>query len=675
VREVVSPDFLHQDQHVTSTARSLVALLLLMLCTWGFGAGAAQADPPIDVRGDITDNAGVLGGDTAKVQKALDNLTDKTGFQLFVVYVKSFDGQSGQDWSDASAAKSGLGKTDLLLAVATDDGKYGIAVPQEHALSDKDLDSVETKDIRPKLSKHDWSGAAIAAANGYAGKADDSGLPWGAIAIGGVVVVGGGALIATRIRRKPGRPEVELDEHGQPVDPLAALSTDELNKQASAALVSIDDALKTSEQELGFAEAQFGKEATRAFAEAIAAGHETAKAAFGLRQKLDDDVPETEPEKRQMTSEIIRLCTSVDEALDQHVAGFDELRDLQAKAPQVLEDVATRADEILTRVPNSRTVLTQLATTYPATSLTSVEKNADQAESLITAAKEQAALGTTALQTDDRATAVTHARAAEDAVAQAAKLLDAVDDADADLKAAPGKIAERLTSIQLDVADAGRLAPQDAGISAAAATATAAITYAQQAGNDPLAAEAALESGEAKLDELLAPVRAAAAEAEKARVALTESLGRITSRVKAVSDFIETRRGAVGAEARTRLSEAARHLDQAQKTLTSDPTASLAALQQSEAYVNEAEQLAQTDVSNWERSQQQSSGGGGGGLNSMVLGGILIDALGRGGGLGGILGGGSGGGGGGGGASPPARGPGSFGGTSTRGRRGGGGRF
>ncbi len=136
-----------------------------------------------------------------------------------------------------------------------------------------------------------------------------------------------------------------------------------------------------------------------------------------------------------------------------------------------------------------------------------------------------------------------------------------------------------------------------------------AIAYAQQADNDPLAAAAGLETAEATLDDLLAPVRAAAAEAEKARVALSESLGRVTSRVKAVSDFIETRRGAVGAEARTRLSEAARHLDRAQQTLQTDPSASLEALQKAEAFVNEAEQLAQNDVGNWERSQRQTSGG------------------------------------------------------------------
>ncbi len=207
------------------------------------------------------------------------------------------------------------------------------------------------------------------------------------------------------------------------------------------------------------------------------------------------------------------------------------------------------------------------------------------------------------------------AKAAEAAVGQAATLLDAIDRADADLAAAPARIAERVTSLTADVADAQRLAPQDPSITQATTTAQETLASAQATGRDPLAAVAALQNAEATLDELLAPVRAAAEEAEKARIALTESLGRVTSRVRAVSDFVETRRGAVGAEARTRLSEAARHLDRAQQTLQSDPAGALAVLRQAEAYVDEAERLARTDVDRYE-SRTGSS-------DSMVLGGIF----------------------------------------------------
>jgi hypothetical protein len=646
-------------------ARSLLALFLLAFVVTGLGAGAAHADAPLDVKGKVTDTAGVLGGDTARVQKALDAFTDETGFQLFVVYVRSFDGASGPDWADQTAARSGLGATDILLAVATDDRRYGIAVPRDHAISDEDFTKVEIEDIRPRLSDGDWAGAAIAAARGYTAAAEESGLPWGPIVIGGIVVAGVGAYAVHRIRRRYASTHVVLDEHGRPVDPLAGLSTDELGKRASAALVSIDDAIKTSEQELGYAEAQFGKEATSGFAQALADSRETVKAAFGLRQRLDDSDEDSDIEIRRMSTEIVSLCAKADATLDAQVATFDELRDLQAKVPQVLEDVAARADEVSARLLASRATLAQLASAHPATSLASVDRNADQAEALLGSARAEVREGDTALASDDRAVAVIHARAAEDAVGQAVTLLDAIDSADADLAAAPGRINERLTGIGLDIADAARLAPQDAGIGTAVTTARSAVSYAQQPGHDPIAAANGLESAEAQLDELLAPVRAAAAEAEKARVALTKSLGRVASRVKGVSEFIETRRGAVGAGARTRLSEAARHLDHAQRVLTGDPGAALTALQEAESFVDEADKLAQQDVAEWERSQRTSSGSGGGGFGSMVLGGILIDALT--GGRDGDPGSSS--------TSGSDRGPGSFGGSGTRARRGGGGRF
>ncbi|RIQ34188.1 TPM domain-containing protein, partial [Jiangella rhizosphaerae] len=191
---------------------------------------------------------------------------------------------------------------------------------------------------------------------------------------------------------------------------------------------------------------------------------------------------------------------------------------------------------------------------------------------------------------------------------------------------------------------------------------------AQAAGQgDPLAALRQLAEAETRLDDLLVPVRAAAEEAERARTALNETLGRVTSQVRAVADFIETRRGAVGTEARTQLSEAARHLAEGQSVASSDPAAALDAVRRADEASRRAQQLAEDDVQAWER-QQSAARGGGSDLTSMILGGILINSMGRGGGMfggGGGFGGGSGGG----------RSPGSFGGGGTRGRRGGGGRF
>jgi hypothetical protein len=147
------------------------------------------------------------------------------------------------------------------------------------------------------------------------------------------------------------------------------------------------------------------------------------------------------------------------------------------------------------------------------------------------------------------------------------------------------------------------------------------------------------------------------------------------SEISATQDFITTRRGAIGGEARTRLAEAQRHYDEAMATGQSDPVSALSHARQADALAEHAGELARSDVGAFSDSGGlDESRGGGGVLNGLILGGILIDSIfgGRSGG-GGFGGGGFGGGGGGGRSS--GLGPGSFGGGGTRGRHGGGGKF
>lgn len=552
----------------------------------------ASAEKPIDVTGQITDEAGVLGAEQAEVRQALDRFFDRTGLQLFVVYVPTFDDLTGEEWAAQASEKSGLGKGDVLLAVATKDRAYGYDSDDE-TFTDDELQEVDRTRILPQLREDDYAGAAIEAADGFGDAAEDE-FPVGLVALIGVVVLLVGALVVRRIRRRFDHTHRVLDEHGNPVDPAAILTTEELDSTASRALVAIDDALKTSEQELGFAEAQFGGDETAQFRATLQRGRELVREAFTLRQQLDDSVGESEKERRTMASRIITICEQVDDELDAEVESFDRLRDLQAKAPEVLQGLGPKADAVVARLAGSRATLSAL------TDQTGVAGNADQAERLIASAREQVDLGRAE---DDSATAATHARAAEDALAQATTLLDAIDEA-----------KEREAQAAVD------------------------------------------------------------------RASLEDELGRVSSVVKGVSEFIETRRGAVGAEARTRLSEAARHLDLAQRSLSSDPDKARSALDYAERHARDAQRLANRDVEEWNERDDERDEKRGSNLDSMILGGILVDAIGRRGKLGSVLGGSSHGGGsgapyGGSSRSGSSRTPGSFGGTSTRGRRRGGGRF
>lgn len=647
-------------------------------------AGASlPAEQPLDLPGRVTDPAGVLGDQTDEVEAAMDRLEADTPYQLFVVYVDTFDGQDAQTWATATANLSGMGRDDVLLAVATEDRRYDLSADHNIGLSDAALDTVQTA-VEDELSQDEWAGAAIAAADTLRAEATGSssgGSGWLIALVVGLVAIAGFFVVRAILSRRrgtaggPTRPD-EADE-------LAQLPTAELDRRASSALVAIDDALKTSEQELGFAQAQFGLEATQEFQVALESGKQKVSQAFALRQQLDDDTPEAEPQARTMMAQIITLCTEVARSLDAESAHFDELRDLQSRAPEVLDEVDRRADEVESRVGPARSTLATLAAAYPQTALASVSTNPDQALQLVAGAREAVAAGRAALEGKDRASAVAHARAAENAVGQAVTLLDAIDSAGEVLAQAGQRLDVAVASITADISDAARLAPDDPAVTARATEAQAAVADAQAAreGGDPIAALRRLTDAEAAIDAALAPFRESAEQAARAAALLRDTIGRVDSQIRATNDFIETRRGAVGPEARTRLSEAIRYLGEARSLQPADPVRALATAQQADSLAQAAAQLAQRDASAWESQQNgpgMFGGGSGGGSNvgGMVLGGILLDQILRGGGgggrrSGGGFGGGFGGGGfGGGGFGGGGRSSGgSSGGRSSRGGR------
>lgn len=669
---------------LTRALRTLVATGLVVGLT--APAVALPAEPPQALQDEITDTAGVLGDRTGDVQKALDRLAEQTQFQLFVVYVDSFDDWDAVDWANAAAIDSKMGLDDILLAVAVQDRAYAVSVDQNPELTDAQLSTVQAA-VEDRLRTDDWAGAAIAAADGYRDAAGggsgavgiaggSGGFPWGWL-----LVLGGIGLVIWLVVRS-GRKSRAADPRSMPIE--------ELNRRAGPALVAADDAVTTAGQELGFAEAQFGVQASRVFGEVLAAAKQKVGQAFTLRQQLDDSQPEPEAQRRGMLMQILQLCEESTAALRAQTAEFERLRDLQARAPEVLAETDRRVQEVAARLPDANATLEQLAATYPEAALGTVRGNVTQASALLDAARTGLTQGQQVIDSD-RGAAVRLISTAQEAVGQAAQLLDAVDRAGQDLAEAGGRIDTALASLSADVADAGRLAPGDPAVQVPADAARAALTAAQseRATGDPLALLRRLGEAERALDAALAPARAQADQAERARAQLSGLLARVVAHIRAVADFIETRRGAVGAEARTRLAEASRLAQEAQNA--ADPTAGLAAAQQAEQLAMQAQQLAEADVSGWQNQQGPGIGGGsaggpfGGNSGALILGGILLDQMlgggrsrggfgggGFSGGFGGGFGGGSRSGGSGGGRRSGGMG-GSFGGS--RGRRGGGGRF
>ena len=672
-------------------ALAVPAVLASILLT----AGPAAAVAPFSLPGQVTDQAGVLDGDESRVQAAIDELRTEEDVQLFVVFVDSFDGVPGPQWADRTAAASGLAGNDLMLAVAVDDGLYqpwrgGAVGPSESRITD-----VISADVEPQLAAGDWAGAVVALTDGLqdgstAGSNSGGGGGGGAAlgVLAAVAVVGGGGYALVRSRRRRAQAEAQRVAAARAADPFPDETTEQLQFRASGTLLAVDEAVQTSQLDLDYARLTYGEQSVAGFGEALAQAKEELSQAFTLRQQLDDEVPEDEPTTRRMLAELIRLTGSADQRLDEQAAAFGQLRDLEHTAPQVVEALGPRIAALQARLPQADQQLRELSGRYAASALRPVATNVDEADARLAAAEAALAEARTAVGEGRAGAAVGPLRAAEDAAAQSATMLDAIARRAAERDGAGQRIAAAQAEIERDLAEARSLVadgdrtgltPLIAQAERALAEVEPALRPAGGGLTDPLAVLRRLDEADQPLDAALQPARDAQAQTRRAVAALEQTMTSAVSGIAAASDFIAARRGAVGSSARTRLAEAQRHLDRAHDLAGADPMSALREAQQADQLAQAALDQAQRDVDQWSSGSGYGGGFGGGfggggyggrrrgggvDVGSLVLGGILLGGAGRGGGRGGGgFGGGFGGGGGGG----------SFGGGSFGGSGGGGG--
>lgn len=656
----------------------LLSLVSAVLVVSVLLAPSAAAEPPFRVPGYVTDSAGVLSADQrAQVESAVNQLYTDKRIRLWVVYVDSF-GQSPVRWARSTMQLSDFGERDALLAVAVNERSYAFQVPTA-VMDQSDAGALQRDDIEPALRRNDWAGAAVAAATGL-NTAPGGGISWVAVLVVlAVIAVGvlGLWLWSRRRRRKRREAEFAAARRVDPTDPtaLAAVSLDALDDLSRAMVVEVDNAVRTSEHELELAVEEFGDEQTAKFADAVRNAKTTLTQAFNVRQQLDDAIPETPAQRRDLLTRVVVAAARADRELDTRSEEFAQLRDLVINAPARLNTMTQQVVDITARIEPSRQKLAELHNEFDSAALTSVADNVDAAKELltfadrsITRARELAERPVAGRQTE----LVESVRAGESALGQANSLLDAVDSAASDIRRAAAALPATIEDIKAGISQAGALlaegsVPQADQLSAARDAATAAVAAAQRTGSvDPLGTFTELTKADADLDRLLAAVEQEREAADRLNRALEEALFTARSRVRSVSDFIDTRRGTIGPEARTRLAEAVRQIGAAEAKRSTDPAEAIAHANGAAMLAAQAQALANADVEQARRNYMGGpyGGGGGGGNMGAVIGGILIGNM-----LGGAMRGGFGGFGGGGGFSP-----GSFGGSGG-GFSGGGGRF
>ncbi|WP_018134530.1 TPM domain-containing protein [Acaricomes phytoseiuli] len=634
----------------------LAALILLFLpvTTLSADAYALPAEAPVDipVGQQIVDNAGVLGNSRGEVQNAIDSLRRDTGQTLYVVFVDSFSGEDPVSWGRTAMENKQAGASEVLLAVATEDRRRALIVAERSQLSQSQQANIRAA-ADSQLSQDNWSQTAIdtAAALGDAAGGGSGTVPNPTGGIVGTllfVLLVAGAIVAFVVVRRRRRQQAELDSAsgigpgGEQLDALAGTSIDELRTRAGALLIAADDAIRSSEQEIGFAQAAYGDESVKPFREALTKAKEHLNASFALQQQLDDDIPDTMEQQRSWYSEIIQRTESANQVLAEQKQSFDALRELESQAPQALERVAAGAREAQRKLAVAQEALTQLRGRYAESAFLSVQDNVEQATQRLEFVDTATATAQSKLQAQDPSGAAVAVRAAEESLHQANLLEDAVSRLADELRKAEAALPGALSSAEGDLVQAKALVSSSPGhpalgpVAAAEASLQQARQQTQSANYDPAAVLNQVESAHNDLDTALNTIRDQQQQAQRAQAALQQALVSAQGQISASQDYIAARRGGVGAQARTRLAEAERNLDYALSIQSSDPVSALAYANQAIALAQQAEGLAQSDIQGfgYVGSTMGSYGMGGygrsgagasfgGGLGGAILGGIL----------------------------------------------------
>ena len=571
---------------------AFVAAVVFCLATLSALPMSAQDIPHLTSQ--VTDQTGALGAASA-VQPALDSLLKDHGVQLWVVFVPTTGSTTAPDFAQTTYQQNGLGGNDVLLLVAVNDHRYGWWAAQNGPLEPirNDVDTILSNSIEAPFRAGDYAGGVsqFAAALGQrlssAGQpaqpatqqpggtsSQPSGQPAGQSSdpllgvVGALILVLAGVAILwawLSRRRADHRAAEERDRR------MAQLARD-----ANALLIQTDDAVRESQQEIGFVEAQFGEDDAAAYRDALAQATAELKAAFEVRQRLDDATPEDPPTREQMLNEVLGRAQRAAGLLDEQHKRVASLRESEAKAPELLAALPSAIDVVAARLPATQAAFARLQAYAPATWAT-VGGNGSEAEKRIASARAETEAGRVGLTTDIHA-AAKHARVAQAATTQASALLDAIEKLVASLDETRQRLTAEIAAAAPDV-ERARAAVVAGKVDAAAGQhvdeaerlLAEARTQAASSQPDVVAGYQAAQQANQLADAVLEGVRAAEERQARAVAALASALHSATTSVDRTNDYITSRHHGVGREARTRLAEAERHLALANQLMSSDP--------------------------------------------------------------------------------------------------------
>lgn len=421
---------------------------------------------------------------------------------------------------------------------------------------------------------------------------------------------------------------------------LAAQDAD-LARRAEQALVAADERIRTTSDELSFAEAELGESLTTDLRKALAAVRTHLREAFQMHQLNHDEIPDTPEELRTRNARIIQLCDWAQDLLDEKTdvlaASIAKVR----RAPEVIAQVRADAASLSERIPQTNAAIERLSRRYADSAMAQITASASEAEQLIAFAVHGASVSERRRAAKQNEEANVALETATEATRRAAALLDAVEDFEIEALRAESTLAEVVADSRNDLI-AARTAPRVPPVAAAEAELQAALSSLTPAGsrNDPFAELSRLRAANTALDDAIATARHRVENPLPSIAQVQHAIDDADRQLGVARGLIAGHRGWIGADARTRLAEAERLRIDLADLLPAEETreAALTGARRVAYLASEALQLAQRDI-DASRPQDDGWGGGGGGwggggrrggggdIASGLLGGLVIGSL------------------------------------------------
>jgi len=370
-----------------------------------------------------------------------------------------------------------------------------------------------------------------------------------------------------------------------------------LESQAAGLLVALDDRVRETDLELGFAVAQFGADATRDFASALAEARGLLSEAFRLGQQRDDSPSATDQHRRRLTLQMTVLCTKALSTLKEFDSTFAARRSSEVAAATTEQRLRRQLVSLGKRLGAVSDQVKNAESRYVDNAMATARRELAAGHAELTSAEEAVNTAASGISPTGVNAVAETLRTASISLHRAERATAAAEQALAELDAAETAVLQLREATRSDLDEARRAAssapdPQSGARILTAIASNERVLEQTALANDvrrhPLEQVEQLNEAAAELENALATARNQQQRFEHARAAYQGTLVAARSQISVVRELVG--KGGASARARTRLAEAERQLMIAEAE--TDPVEALDAIRRSVTHARDADALA-----------------------------------------------------------------------------------